>query len=213
MTNATVLTVALAMALICTVSAFNIQSSERITLRSANSLVMKGKGGKIPINQRGEYLKQQRMMESKNQMEKEKPEGVPVFKVYVRPKVGGLWIPCGDLAGDKRATSLVNAWMSGFLTDVYRGQLDQGIARSIFSQEDSFAMNIIENYKPFRKYTKNDLQFGYKIDFPGLEEKMGEQKITGITQGMEKGWLDIAKEGFSKIISGDAMKQTREEKA
>jgi hypothetical protein len=33
---------------------------------------MKGKGGKIPINQRGEYLKQQRMMESKNQMEQEK---------------------------------------------------------------------------------------------------------------------------------------------
>jgi hypothetical protein len=27
-------------------------------------------------------------------------------------------------------------------------------------------------------------------------------------QGMEKGWLDVAKEGFSKIISGDAMKAT-----
>jgi hypothetical protein len=25
---------------------------------------------------------------------------------------------------------------------------------------------------------------------------------------MEKGWLDVAKEGFSKIISGDAMKAT-----
>ena len=172
---------------------------------------MKGKGGKVPINQRGEFLKQQRMMESKNQMEKEKPDGVPVFKVYVRPKVGGLWIPCGDLAGDKRALSLVNAWMSGFLTDVYRGQLDAGIARSIFSQEDSFAMNIIENYKPFRKYTKADLQFGYKIDFPGLEEKMGEQKITPITSDMNKSWLDTAKEGFSRIISGDAMKESRRE--
>jgi hypothetical protein len=194
-----------------TAAAFNIQQSQKSALRSnALKITMKGKGGKIPINQRGEYLKQQRMMESKNQMEKEKPDGVPVFKVYVRPKVGGLWIPCGDLAGDKRATSLVNAWMSGFLTDLYRGQLDQGIARSIFSQEDSFAMNIIENYKPFRKYTKSDLQFGYKIDFPGLEEKMGEQKITAITQGMEKNWFDTAKEGFSKIISGDAMKQTRE---
>lgn len=194
-----------------TATAFNIQQSQKSALRSnAFKITMKGKGGKIPINQRGEYLKQQRMMESKNQMEKEKPDGVPVFKVYVRPKVGGLWIPCGDLAGDKRATSLVNAWMSGFLTDLYRGQLDQGIARSIFSQEDSFAMNIIENYKPFRKYTKSDLQFGYKIDFPGLEEKMGEQKITAISQGMEKNWFDVAKEGFAKIISGDAMKETRE---
>eukprot|EP00596_Hydrurales_sp_CCMP1899_P006202 CAMPEP_0119041686 /NCGR_PEP_ID=MMETSP1177-20130426/12970_1 /TAXON_ID=2985 /ORGANISM="Ochromonas sp, Strain CCMP1899" /LENGTH=221 /DNA_ID=CAMNT_0007007921 /DNA_START=73 /DNA_END=738 /DNA_ORIENTATION=+ len=187
--------------------AFNIQTSQR-AMSIKRELVMKGKGGKIPINQRGEYLKQQRMMESKNQMEQEKPDGVPVFKVYVRPKVGGLWIPCGDLAGDKRATSLVNAWMSGFLVDLYRGQLDQGIARSIFTQEDSFAGNIIDNYKPFRKYTKDDLQFGYKIAFEGLEEKMGEQKITPITKGMEKGWLDVAKEGFSKIISGDAMKAT-----
>ena len=200
----------IAAVLICTASAFNIQTSQRIR-DNGNAITMKGKGGKVPINQRGEFLKQQRMMESKNQMEKEKPDGVPVFKVYVRPKVGGLWIPCGDLAGDKRALSLVNAWMSGFLTDVYRGQLDAGIARSIFSQEDSFAMNIIENYKPFRKYTKADLQFGYKIDFPGLEEKMGEQKITPITSDMNKSWLDTAKEGFSRIISGDAMKESRRE--
>lgn len=41
---------------------------------------MKGKGGKIPINQRGEYLKQQRMMESKNQMEQEK---VPRYYFYL----------------------------------------------------------------------------------------------------------------------------------
>ena len=202
--------VVLVVIFLCAVNAFNPQTSQRLSTRgNVGQLVMKGKGGKIPINQRGEFLKQQRMMESKNQMEKEKPDGVPVFKVYVRPKVGGLWIPCGDLAGDKRATSLVNAWMSGFLTDVYRGQLDSGIARSIFSQEDSFAMNIIENYKPFRKYTKNDLQFGYKIDFPGLEEKMGEQKITAISPGMEKSWFDTAKEGFSKIISGDAMRASR----
>jgi hypothetical protein len=46
----------------------------------------------------------------------------------------------------------------------------------------SFAGNIIDNYKPFRKYTKDDLQFGYKIAFEGLEEKMGEQKITPITK-------------------------------
>ena len=70
-------------------------------------------------------------------------------------------------------------------------------------------MNIIENYKPFRKYTKKDLQFGYKIEFPGLEEKMGEQKITAINPEMEKSWLDTAKEGFSRIISGDAMRATR----
>ena len=151
-------------------------------------------------------------------------------QIFVRPKAGGIWIPCGDLAGDQRATALVNAWLSGFLTDMYRNQLDQGIARSVFNQEDSFvkgmfrytfilvlysiliveescicAMHgmctiynihthiarlcvysiirviitytydshthiyntgITENFKPFKKFTKDELQFGFKVDFP-----------------------------------------------
>jgi len=119
---------------------------QQIGLRKTNNnalsirrgdLEMKGKGKRVPIDQRGEFLKQQRMLEARAAVEKDKPDGVPVFKVFVRPVAGGLWIPCGDLAGDQRATALVNAWMSGFLTDMYKGQLDQGIARSIFSQEDN----------------------------------------------------------------------------
>lgn len=163
---------------------------------------MKGKGGKVPINQRGEYMKQQKMLEMRNKMKPEASEaGVPMFKVYVRPVAGGIWIPCGDLAGDSRATALVNAWMSGFMGDMYRGQLDTGIARSIFTQEDAFAKGIIENYKPFRRFTKKDLEFGYKIEFPGLEEKLGEQKIKLIERGMEKTWIDNAKEAFSKMMT------------
>lgn len=143
--------------------------------------------------QRGEYLKQQRMLEARAQMNKDTPKNVPVFEIYVRPKVGGLWIPCGNLAGDSRATSLVNAWMSGFLTETYKGQLDQGIARSIFAQEASFTKGIIENYKPFRKFKAEDLVFGYKVKFEGLEEKMGEQKVTELKKGMERNWIDQAK--------------------
>eukprot|EP01035_Chromulina_nebulosa_P002914 gene2914-3978_t len=86
---------------------------------------MQMKGRKVPIDQRGEFIKQQRILEQKRQLETEKPEGVPIFKIFVRPKAGGLWIPCGDLAGDKRATAVVNAWMSGFMSDMYRDQLDQ----------------------------------------------------------------------------------------
>lgn len=172
------------------------QRSQRVLLE------MKGKGGKVPVNQRGEYLKQQRMMQQKAQMEQDKVEGVPVFKVFVRPKVGGLWIPCGDLAGDQRATALVNAWMSGFLEGTYKSQLDQGIARSIFNQEDTFVTGLIENYKPFKKFTKEDLEFGYKIDFPGLEEKMGEQKVMVIERGMEIGWQDKVKDVFGGLFGG-----------
>lgn len=161
---------------------------------------MKGKGGRIPITQRGEYMKQQKMMELKKQMEGDSKEDVAVFQVYVRPKAGGLWIPVGDLAGDKRATSVVNAWMSGFLTDTYKNQLDQGVAKSVFAQGDAFATNIIENYKPFRKFAKEDLQFGYKVKYPGLEEKVGEQKITPIIEGMEKNFADNIREGFANLF-------------
>lgn len=164
---------------------------------------MQMKGRKVPIDQRGEFIKQQRILEQKRQLETEKPEGVPIFKIFVRPKAGGLWIPCGDLAGDKRATAVVNAWMSGFMSDMYRDQLDQGIARSLFSQEDSFVQGLIENYKPFKKFTKDQLQFGYKVDFEGLEEKVGEQKVRVIERGMEKSWVDNLKEGFGNLFKND----------
>jgi hypothetical protein len=183
-----------------------MQSRAASLRTNVGSLVMKGKGGRIPINQRGEFMKRQKMIEQKEAIDQQtlgnKKEGVPIFKIYVRPKAGGLWIPCGDLAGDNRATALVNAWMAGFMSDMYKGQLDSGIARSIFAQEDSFAQNIIENFKPFRRFKKEDLEFGFKIDFEGLEAKMGEQKIQVLKKGMEKTWIDNAKEGFSNIFSG-----------
>jgi hypothetical protein len=172
-------------------------------ISSRSELTMKGKGGKVPVNQRGEYMKQQRMMDQKAQMEMGKKEGVPVFKVFVRPRAGGLWIPCGDLAGDERATALVNAYMSGFMTDMYKTQIRQGIAKSVFSQEDAFVNGLIENYKPFRKFTKNDLQFGFKVDYEGLEEKMGEQKIEALEPGMEKNWGDNIREGLGGLFGNN----------
>lgn len=171
--------------------------------RQRLDLEMKGKGGKVPVNQRGEFMKRQRMIQQKQQLDANKKEGVPVFKVFVRPKTGGLWVPCGDLAGDNRATALVNAWMSGFLEGTYKSQLDKGVAQSIFTQEDAFVKGLIENYKPFKKFTKDDLQFGYKVEFEGLEEKVGEQKVTVLEKGMEKGWLDNIKEGFSEMMGGN----------
>ena len=174
-------------------------SSPRV---SSRFLEMKGKGNRVPIDQRGEYMKQQRMLEMREKMQSTKASGVPVFKVFVRPKVGGLWIPCGDLAGDQRATALVNAWTAGFMQGMYKDQLDQGIAKSIFAQEATFISGLIENYKPFKKFKPADLEFGYKIDFEGLEEKMGEQKVMVITREMEKGWLDKAKDSFASSFGG-----------
>lgn len=186
----------------------SVRSSSATSRIYASNRFLEMKGRKVPIDQRGEYMKQKRMMEVRKNMESAKPEGVPVFKIFVRPKIGGLWIPCGDLAGDQRATALVNAIMAGFMTDMYKGQLDKGLAKSIFTQEDAFIKNLIENYKPFKKFTKDDLQFGYKVEFAGYEEKMGEQKVKVLEKGMEKGWLDNIKESFTNIINEGANKPT-----
>ena len=195
----------LIMLLISTVTlSFNIyvHSIDRLANRSTiRSMSMKkGKGSKVPINQRGEYMKQQKMYDMQSQMQKNKPTGVPVFKVFVRPKSGGLWLPCGDLSGDSRSTALVNAWQSGFMSDMYKNQLDQGVALSIFSQEGSFAKNVVENYKPFKKCTVDDIQFGYKVEFEGLDEKFPDQKVTLLERGMEKGWFDNLKEKVASIF-------------
>lgn len=170
------------------------QSTLRSPRQPARYLEMKGKGGRVPIDQRGEFMKQQRMMEMREKMQASKSEGVPVFKVFVRPKVGGLWVPCGDLAGDQRATAVVNAWLSGFMTDMYKDQLDNGIAKSLFSQEDTFVKGLIENFKPFKKMKPEDLEFGYKVDFPGVVEKMGDKTMV-LTREMaeSKGVLDSVK--------------------
>ena len=40
------------------------------------------KGRKVPIDQRGQYVKNQRMMEAQAEIMKNKPKDVPIFKVY-----------------------------------------------------------------------------------------------------------------------------------
>jgi hypothetical protein len=168
------------------------------------AITMKGKGNRIPIDRRGGFVNQQKQAAELSRLGNNKPQGVPVFKVYVRPRDGGLWIPCGDLVGDKRATALVNAWLSGFLEDMYKSQLDKGVARSIFQQEEKFVSQITANFRPFKSFTKAQLQFGYKIEFPGVEEKKGEQGVTVLEKGMDKTWLDVARESFSRLLKSQS---------
>ena len=85
---------------------------------------------------------------------------------------------------------------------MYKGELDRGIARSVFGNDNAFAKNIIENYKPFKRYGPGDLEFGYKVKFPGLEEKFGEMKTMVIDESMQKNWLDNAKEGLGGLFGG-----------
>lgn len=179
------------------------------TRATRGTLEMKGKGSRVPIDQRGEFIKRQRMIEQREAMTNPTtttPDGkpAPVFQVFTRPKAGGLWIPVGDLQGDERSSAVVTAWMEGFLgmEGMYKGELDRGIARSVFGNDNAFAKNIIENYKPFKRYGPGDLEFGYKVKFPGLEEKFGEMKTMVIDESMQKNWLDNAKEGLGGLFGG-----------
>ncbi len=68
---------------------------QRVAWRAPRDISMKGKGSKIPISQRGEYIKRQKILEAQQRIEASKPKGVPIFKIFVKPKVGGIWLPCG----------------------------------------------------------------------------------------------------------------------
>ena len=129
--------------------------------------------------------------------------GSPTFEVQVRPKAGGLWVPAGNLKGDNRATMLCNACMGAFMTDMYRGQLNAGVARSIMANRDNLAQSLIENYKPFRKLGKDDIIFGFKVKYAGWEEKVKDaQKVTELTPGMERSWQDDIKDNFYSLFRG-----------
>jgi hypothetical protein len=86
------------------------------------------------------------------------------------------------------------------MQDMYRGQLNAGVARSIMANRDNLAQGLIDNYKPFSKLGKDDIIFGFKIKYEGWEEKMGEQKVTEITPGMERSWQDDLKDTWSSLL-------------
>ena len=70
----------------------------------------------------------------------------------------------------------------------------------MFNQEDAFVKGFTENFKPFKKLTKNDLEFGYKVEFAGVKEKFGDLSVSPIIRGMEKSWFDNLKDGFTGMF-------------
>jgi hypothetical protein len=63
-------------------------------------------------------------------------DGFPVFNLFVRSTRGaGLWFPFAALKGDGNAKTLVTAYMGPFLNDLYKNQLDKGVARSVFQSK------------------------------------------------------------------------------
>lgn len=163
-------------------------------------------GRKVPVQFRGEYMRRQKLALAQEQYKNSKKKGVPYFQLYVRPKAGGAWLPFAELAGDQRATAIVNAWLAGFMTDFYKGQMDRAIARSLFTNEAEMFETVRKNCQAVSKIPPERLAFGYTVDFEGVIEKMGEQKVTIIdkdTDKKNKTWFENITDSLTSIFKRD----------
>eukprot|EP01039_Chlorochromonas_danica_P007717 gene7717-8528_t len=151
------------------------------------------------------------MMQQREEMNKFRSKDLPTFVILARVSDGSPWMPVGQLVGDQRARALVNAYSSGFLTDLYKKQLDRGIAKSIFAQEEKFLENLKENYRMFRKGIPETLEFGYRIDYEPLAKKMGSPTVNKVDRSMEKDWLDKLKDGFANIFQSGSEEEDEED--
>ncbi|CAM9782630.1 unnamed protein product [Chrysoparadoxa australica] len=161
----------------------------------SRSLTMKRKGKpNVPIQNRGGYNNMQKMQQAMDS-QRQGQEGKPVFEIFCRTEKANIWYPCGSLAGDDRSKATVEAYMSGFMRGVHKSTLEKGVASSVLQNERSLKEQIGRGYPQLRKSVR-ELQFGFKIKYPGLEEKVGKQEITVITQDMATGIFDKAKAAF-----------------
>jgi len=155
----------------------------------------KGKSAGGPnIAMRGELKKRAEMERMREQMfGGDGSDGFPIFTIYVRSKVGKVWYPGGSLKGDARSKALVESWRDNtlMLKDQYKGSLDGGMAKSIFSDKAKFVQSLVKMYPQLKK-SQDELEFGYKVKIPGLEEKLEaegrkeECKITLLNEDMGK---------------------------
>ncbi len=80
-----------------------------------------------------------------------------------------------------------------------QGSLDGGMAKSIFSDKAKFVQSLVKMYPQLKK-SQDELEFGYKVKIPGLEEKLeaegrkDECKITLLNEDMGKSLFE--KMGF-----------------
>jgi hypothetical protein len=156
-----------------------------------------GKGKGTNISMRGEMKKRAEMQRMREQMFGDDSDGFPVFTVYVRSKKGQVWYPGGSLKGDDRSKALVESWRDNtlMLKDQYKGSLDGGMAKSIFDDKQKFVQSLVKMY-PQLKNSKDELEFGYTVKVPGLQEKMeaegrkDELKITLLKEEMTQSLFD-----------------------
>lgn len=140
-------------------------------------------------------MAQQKMRDQMKQMRPES-NGFPIFNLYVQTPRANMWYPCGNLQGDERSKSLVDGWMSNSMGmgGIVKGNIDKSIAASVFAGNafENLKNQVVQLY-PALKNAKNELEFGYKIEYDGLEDAVGKQEVTILSQEMSEGPLDKLK--------------------
>lgn len=167
----------------------------------AGLVAKKGKPS-VPINQRGGFVQQQKMMEARQAMVPDANSGLPVFNLFVQTPRANIWYPCGAFQGDDQSKNLMDAWLGNSLGmgGMVKNQIDRSVAATIFGQGEEnrrqLVQNIVKQY-PALKSAQKELVFGYKIQYPGLEDKEGKQAILPLNADMMEGPLDKLKNAFN----------------
>lgn len=107
-----------------------------------------------------------------------------------------MWYPCGSFKGDERSAALCNSWKDGgLLSGTSKNQLDAGVAGSLFRDQAQLKETICRAYPQLRK-SKDQLEFGYKLAYNGLNEE--QTKMSLITPKEQKGFFDGIKSAFGQ---------------
>ncbi|KAG5189116.1 hypothetical protein JKP88DRAFT_23454 [Tribonema minus] len=163
----------------------------------ARGLTMKRKGKpNVPINARGGYNNMMKAEEAMRAQRASTPANLPVFEIFCRTKRANMWYPCGALGGDERSKATVDALSNGFLSDLYRNALEKGVAESVLGPQKSQLKGSITRMYPQLAKEASNLEFGFKVKYAPLEEKLGPQKITLLTEEMKLGAFDKLKKNF-----------------
>jgi len=176
-----------------------LMTGESCAARSTSMLVMKKGKANVPPQLRGQYKKQKEMAEMRGQMMEASQagaDGLPVFNLFVRTDKANMWYPCGSFKGDERSAALAKSYSEdGFLSGISKKQLDGGIAGSLYSDLARLKETVFRAYPQLRK-AKDDLQFGYKLDFEGLSEEK-KKDVMPVEPKEQKGVFDGLRNIFS----------------
>jgi hypothetical protein len=83
---------------------------------------------------------------------------------------------------------------NNLLAGISKKQIDQGIASSLFRDQEKLKESIIRAYPQLRK-SRDEFEFGYKLAFEGLSKEQAEE-IKVVEPKESKGVFDNIKNTF-----------------